>query len=240
MKTGYTHIVVILDRSQSMDSVREATINGFNEFLKTQKKLPGEATISLVQFNSTHETTYENKNLLDAPELTEFTYIPDGMTAMNDAIGDSINRVGAYLRGQPEHVRPSKILFMILTDGQENSSKRFSGAQVKSMIEHQRGKYSWEFVFMGANQDVVLTAKGLGIITSNAMAYDSNVTGTAHVFATASAGLGNYRGHTRGLVENFFDPAAGAGVVVGGTLGGISFPLVATPDDDDSNESSTT
>ena len=141
MKQNLCDITIVLDRSGSMSSVQADTIGGFNTFIKEQRKLPGECNVSLVQFDDQYEPQYAGKPVGDAPFLDEKTFQPRGMTALLDAIGRTINETGKRLGAMDDDDRPSKVLFVILTDGGENSSKEFTRAKVFEMISHQKTAY---------------------------------------------------------------------------------------------------
>ena len=136
MKANYTRIAVILDRSGSMQSVCEATVAGFNEFVRTQQSLPGEVKLKLVQFDDRYEVVFDEP-LHQVPELTQQTFVPRGMTALLDAQGRTIVELGAELAEQPEEERPSKVIVLTLTDGLENASKSFTRDRVAELIVHE-------------------------------------------------------------------------------------------------------
>lgn len=193
MKADLADITVVLDRSGSMLSVQADTIGGFNAFIEAQRKVPGECNASLVQFDDQYEVVYTSKPVKDAPALTADTFVPRGMTALLDAIGRTINETGKRLAAIPEADRPGKVIFVILTDGGENSSKEFTRKQVFEMITHQKTNYKWDFVFLGANQDAISTGADLGIARGSSMTYASNAVGTQYAFASAS----NYAARSR-------------------------------------------
>ncbi len=172
MKENLTEIVCILDRSGSMDSIITDAIGGFNKFLKDQKELEGEAKLTLVLFDDEYDIIHNGIDIQSVPELTSETYVPRGWTALYDAIGKTIKTVGERLQKTIEEERPGKVIFVILTDGYENKSTEFNGDKIKEMIEHQKEKYSWMFVFLGANLNADITAKSMGI--SNAIQFASN------------------------------------------------------------------
>lgn len=177
MRNDLTYIAVVLDRSGSMESCKQPTIDGFNEFLATQKLQPGEARLYLAQFDHEYQLLYD-KPLRDAEKLTEFTYVPRGMTALYDAMGTTIKTLGQKLDNIPEPDRPGKVLVAIITDGHENHSTEYFQWQVAEMVAEQRKKYSWKFAFIGANQDAILTAGKLNIPSTGAITYTANnVTG---------------------------------------------------------------
>jgi len=189
-------IVMVLDRSGSMSGCQDATIKGFNEFLKDQKKQPGEARLTLVQFDHKYENVYDGLALNDVPLLTSQTFQPRGFTALLDAIGKTINSTGRRLEAMPEARRPGRVLFVILTDGHENHSREFNAKQVFAMIRHQEDKYGWKFVFIGADQDAIASAGALGIKPDAAMNYKGTPDGTRHMFRAVSTSAASYRAGT--------------------------------------------
>ncbi|MBE9031859.1 VWA domain-containing protein [filamentous cyanobacterium LEGE 11480] len=193
MKQDYTDINIVLDRSGSMQSIKDDTIGGFNAFLAEQKDVPGAATITLAQFDDVYEVVYEALILSQAPELTGKTFVPRGSTALLDAIGRTINTTGARLAAMDEASRPSHVIFVILTDGAENASQEFNAVQINQMIQHQRDTYNWEFVFLGANQDAITTAGRLGIQAGNAMSYAASSVGTRAAFKSVAKNMAKMR-----------------------------------------------
>ncbi len=193
MKDNYTHIVAILDRSGSMESIRKDTIGGFNTFIEEQKKVPGEASITLVQFNDTCETTYLDVPLEHVANLTMETYKPSGWTALNDAFARTIGEVGERLAAKPEHERPSKVIVLVMTDGAENKSVKYAGVEgrkkLADMIGHQKDKYSWNFTFVGANIDAFATGAMYNIDTTNIINYSSTPVGSINAFKSVSRGM---------------------------------------------------
>jgi uncharacterized protein YegL len=193
MKENYCHIIAILDRSGSMSSLQDEVIGSFNNFLKDQKKAAGEATITLIQFDDQYEVNYAFRDVSNATDLNRESYSPRGMTAMYDAIGRSISSAGAVLSKMDEHERPSKVVVLIQTDGFENASREYSSVAIKRMITEQTDKYSWEFVFLGANIDAKETAVGIGIKKENAMSYGFNAQDTVSAINSVSENLTNFR-----------------------------------------------
>jgi uncharacterized protein YegL len=163
MLTNKTEIVCIVDRSGSMRSFVDDTIGGFNEFLGNQREEPGEAQLTLVLFDHEYTVVHDGVPLMNVPPLDRKTYRVRGQTALHDAIGRAIQTVGTRLANTPDQERPDKVLVMILTDGQENASVEYGHQQVRDLIERQRDKYSWEFVYLGANQDSFAVAQGLAV-----------------------------------------------------------------------------
>lgn len=185
-KKGFSEIVCIIDRSGSMGLIRDDAIHGFNIFLDEQKKLPEEATLTFVQFDTEYEVIHENKPLRDVPNLDQSTYVPRGMTALLDAVGKTIESVGRRLSNTPEENRPQKVIFAILTDGEENSSRQFALAKIKEMITHQKETYQWEFIFLGANQDVFAEATKIGIDPAHTASFVASGAGVRSGYTTMS------------------------------------------------------
>ena len=182
MKKNLTEMVFILDKSGSMDYLTEDTIGGFNSMIEKQKQEDGEAYVTTVLFSSNHTTLHDHVNVNDIQPITKKDYCAMGMTALLDAVGDTINSIGERLSETPEEERPEKVIFVITTDGKENSSYRFTRSQVKEMIEHQQEKYSWVFMFLGANMDAVEEGSSLGIKPQFSKTYTASNIGTQSVY----------------------------------------------------------
>ncbi len=196
MNNNLTYIAVILDRSGSMAGVKHDTIGGFNAFLEEQRKAPGEALFTLVQFGNPRDflETEVEVPFDRVPPLNELTYVPSSAsTALYDAIGRTIDAIGARLRNRPEAERPGKVLVMIQTDGQENDSRRYDRKKVAEMIKHQREKYNWDFAFIGATEGAVTDAIEIGIAQNFTTQYAATPQGTADILRAASIGTRNYR-----------------------------------------------
>lgn len=172
-----THLTLVLDRSGSMESVKEATVASFNQFLKSQQETEGEATLSLVQFDDQYEVVHDALDLKYVPELTAATFVPRGSTALLDAMGRAMEATGQRLARLPEQRRPGTVIFVTLTDGMENASKQYAVARINEMIRHQRDVYKWQFVFLAANQDAIATAAGMGISAGSALTLDATPEG---------------------------------------------------------------
>ena len=200
-----TDITIILDRSGSMNSVKDDTIGGFNSFVEEQQKIEGEAVLSLVQFDDQYNVVYLDKDINSADKLTNATFQPRGMTALFDAVGRTINSVGQRLASLSENERPNKVLFVIMTDGFENASVEYTAAKVSEMIKTQRNVYSWEFMFIGANQDAVLSAQEIGIPMQAALTYAANTEGTRAAFGSMAKKVANYRGSNDAAALHFDD-----------------------------------
>lgn len=189
MKKNLTEMVFILDRSGSMMSLTEDTIGGFNSMIENQKKEEGEAFVTTVLFDDQYELLHDHININDIQPITNNEYYARGMTALLDAVGKTINSVGNRLNATPEDERPDKVIFVITTDGMENASREFAKSKVKEMIEHQQSKYSWTFMFLGANMDAVGEAESLGINTDFARTYTADTWGTQSVYTAMSCAV---------------------------------------------------
>jgi uncharacterized protein YegL len=196
-ETHSTDITMIVDRSTSMTPYIKETIEGYNKFLDEQKKVPGKAVISLVTFQSEVEPVYVAKPIQEAPELTVKTYRTDGWTAMNDAIGVTIQKIGNRLDALEEVNKPDKVIVVIITDGEENRSQEFAGVdgynRVAEMIEHQQNRYNWQFLFLGANIDVSKVAGGLRIAHSAQLHYAHDAKGVQDAYVATSRAISENR-----------------------------------------------
>lgn len=182
MKKNLTELVFILDRSGSMAGLEQDTIGGFNAMIEKQRKEPGEAVISTVLFDNETEVIHDRIPLDRVPRLTEKEYYVRGCTALLDAVGGAIHHIGNVHKYAREEDRPEKTLFVITTDGLENASHRHTYDKVKSMIERQREKYGWEFLFLGANIDAAREAARFGIRADCAADYHADSIGTEAVY----------------------------------------------------------
>ena len=193
MKNNITELVFILDRSGSMSGLESDTIGGFNSMVQNQKQQEGECCVTTVLFDHEQLMLHDRVRLSELAPLTEKDYTVRGSTALLDAIGDTIRhiaRIHKYAR--PEDV-PAHTLFVITTDGMENASHKYSADDVKQLIEHEKDKYGWEFVFLGANIDAVSTARRYGIDAGCAVDYHADSAGTAAAFEAVSNAVGNVR-----------------------------------------------
>lgn len=189
MKENLTELVFILDRSGSMSALTDDTIGGFNSLIESQKAEEGEAFVTTVLFDDKYELLHDHVNIKDVLPLTRKEYFARGMTALLDAIGRTINTIGERLAKTPEEERPSRVVIAITTDGFENASKEFTKKQIKDMIEHQQSKYSWVFMFLGANMDAVSEAESLGIRGTMARTYTNSSRGVETVYTAMSASM---------------------------------------------------
>lgn len=182
IKNGITEMVFILDRSGSMGGLEQDTIGGFNSMINKQKAQDGKCYVSTVLFDHETDVIHDRVELADIEPMTEDDYFVRGCTALVDAIGGAINHIGnihKYIRREdvPEHT-----MFVIITDGMENASHKYSSSQVKRMIERQKERYGWEFLFIGANIDAVETARGFGISEDRAVNYHADARGTSVLY----------------------------------------------------------
>lgn len=186
MKKGLTQIVFVLDMSGSMSPLTMETIGGYNTMIADQKKEEGDALVTTVLFDHRYIMIHDGINIKEVKDITTAEYMPAGMTAMLDAVGMTINHVGQKLAAMPEWERPEKVIFTIITDGYENSSKEFDWPTIKNMIKHQREKYSWVFTFLGANIDTDKVSDDLGIDQMLSKKYTANNIGTQSVYNATS------------------------------------------------------
>ena len=194
MKKNLTEIIFILDRSGSMSGLEADTIGGFNSMIEKQKKADGEAMISTVLFDNVSEVIHDRVSVQDIQPMTDKDYTVRGCTALLDAIGGAIHHIGnihKYARAEdvPEHT-----LFVITTDGMENASRHYNAERVKQMIERQKARYGWEFLFLGANIDAVETARHFGIGADRAVNYHSDSAGTQLNYEVLSEAICAVRG----------------------------------------------
>lgn len=209
MKENFTAIAVVLDASGSMSGLTQDTIGSVNSFVAEQKLVPGEAAFSLCTFNTSYHPVHDFISLSSVPELTNKVYRATGGTALLDAMGTTIDNLGTKLAAMPEEDRPSKVIVLVITDGEENSSHTFTLEAIKEKVTHQREVYSWEFVFMGANIDAISAGASLGFTASNSMQYQATAEGTRDLYSTVSASMTSYRIGSSSQAE-FFQPAVPA------------------------------
>ena len=177
MKNHYSEIAFVLDRSGSMESCREATIGGFNSFLQEQQKTEGLARLTLILFNDEYLVPIDALPVAEILPLSSDSYVPRGSTALLDAIGRTIDELGARLAALSEKDRPRQVIVAILTDGLENSSQDYTWQQIADVIKQQSEQYRWTFLFLGANQDAIETAAQMNIKATNAAAYVADAAG---------------------------------------------------------------
>ena len=196
MKKDYCDISIILDESGSMYSLKQDVIDNINKFIEEQRQVKGKCTVTLVKFNYEVSFIYEGKDINNINLLNNNDYCPNGLTALNDAIGTTIDKTGERLRNLPESERPDKVVFIIQTDGHENASKidKYKNVEkIKEMIEHQQSVYNWNFVFMGATLDAQKMAGDFGISANYATKYTNTSDGYKDTLSTISHNLTTYR-----------------------------------------------
>jgi uncharacterized protein YegL len=193
MKTNGTELVFILDRSGSMSGLEADTIGGYNAMLAKQKNEEGEATVTTVLFNHDIDLLHDRIKIKGIAPITEREYEVGGTTALLDAIGSTIHKIGNVQKRTSEEERAGKVLFVITTDGMENASREYDYGKIKAMIEHQKVKYDWEFIFLGANIDAVATASKFGIQEDYAVTYHADSEGTQVNFQALNEAVTSFR-----------------------------------------------
>lgn len=190
MKENKTEVILLLDRSGSMNTCQSDMEGGINTFIEDQKKEKGECYVSLINFDDEYDIIFENTEISKVGEIKIY---PRGLTALLDALGKTINSVGERLKKTNESERPDKVIFVVITDGLENDSKEFKRSKINEMIKHQEEKYSWEFIYLGANQDAISESKSMGFNFGSTMTYDTSDAGIKGM----TRGLSNYVGSVR-------------------------------------------
>jgi Mg-chelatase subunit ChlD len=199
MNQNYTHMSVILDRTGSMESIRDDVIGGFNAFLHDQQQQEGKATLTLVQFDTQdpYEVVHHWKDIKAVPDLDRNTYVPRASTPLYDAIGRGIIDLEASIAKLPESDRPSQVMMVIITDGQENSSREFTKARVTQMIKEKQEKQNWQFVFLSADLEAMNDARGMGFADSASLLFAKTSAGSAEAFQLLSQKTVEYRFHKK-------------------------------------------
>ena len=205
MKNNLTELVFILDRSGSMGGLESDTIGGFNSMLAKQQAEPGECRITTVLFDDKHEVLHDRIDIKAVRQITGKEYYVRGNTALLDAIGKTINKIGGVQKNTAKEYRAEKVLFVITTDGMENASREFSYDRIKALIERQKSKYSWEFIFLGANIDAVDVAGRFGIAKNRAQSFHNDSVGVALNYCVVSETVSALRGAPAGapLADNW-------------------------------------
>lgn len=191
-KKDYADITVVLDESGSMKSIKADTIGGFNTFLDDQKKSTAYTTFSLMKFNDRNSFIIKGVPVNDVAPIMNETYEPSGNTALFDAIGNAIRLTGVRFAEMQECERPDKVVFVILSDGEENSSVSYNSSQIKEMITHQTDNYKWQFLFIGANQDAILKGSEIGVSAANAMTMDFSGMGIQQAYSSVSSNIKSF------------------------------------------------
>jgi hypothetical protein len=185
-----------------MESIRDDTIGGFNAFLRDQKAQAGSATLTLVQFDTQdpYEVIHRFKPVQEVPELTRATYVPRASTPLLDAMGMGINDLEKAIADMPVHDRPARAVFVVITDGQENSSREFRKDQIVKMIKNRTEKDNWQFVFLSADLDAIGDAGSYGIRPDAALFFEKSAKGTMSAWASLSARISDYRSDKKGKI----------------------------------------
>ena len=207
MNNNLTELVFILDRSGSMAGLETDTIGGFNAMVEKQKREEGEAYLSTVLFSDRSSVLYDRVDLKKVEPMTERQYYVGGCTALLDAIGDAVHHIANVHKYAREEDRPARTVFVITTDGMENSSRLWSYAEVQRMVRHEQEKYGWEFLFLGANMDAISAAGRFGIRAERAVRYAPDSAGTALNFSVVSDTVAHFRA-SRQIDENWAAPIA--------------------------------
>lgn len=194
MNKNLTELVFILDRSGSMAGLEKDTIGGFNSMLEKQKKEPGRALVTTVLFDHESTVIHDRAELENVRPLTGEEYFVRGSTALLDALGGAIRHIGDVQRGGREEDRPARTLFVITTDGMENASTVYSSREVKQMVEAQKERFGWEFLFLGANMDAVSAAADCGIGADHAVRYSCDSRGTGLNYEVLNDAVCSVRG----------------------------------------------
>jgi uncharacterized protein YegL len=193
MKTNLTELVFILDRSGSMGGLESDTIGGFNSMLEKQKAQPGECRITTVLFDGQYEILHDRLDLRDVNPITDREYFVRGNTALLDAIGKTIHKIGNAQKYTAPEYRADKVLFVITTDGMENASREYTYRHVRRQIERQKSRYGWEFIFLGANIDAAETAAQFGIDRDRAQNFHNDSEGVDLNYRVVSNTIASFR-----------------------------------------------
>ncbi len=205
MKKGSTELVFILDRSGSMSGLEKDTIGGYNALLDKQKQETGDCVITTVLFDDKYELLHDRINLKGIVPLTEKEYYVRGSTALLDAVGRTISKIGNAQKHTAEEEQAEKVLVVITTDGMENASREYDYEKVRQMIERQKEKYGWEFLFLGANIDAVGTASRFGISADRSANYHADARGTSLNFEVVSEAITQIRSCRAPLAKEWKD-----------------------------------
>jgi uncharacterized protein YegL len=193
LKANITELIFILDRSGSMSGLEDDTIGGYNAMLKKQQKEPGEAIVTTVLFDDDYELLHDRTLIKGIRPITQKEYHVGGCTALLDAIGKTIHKIANAQRNTTEDHRADKVLFIITTDGMENASHEYTYEKINTLVERQKMKFGWEFIFLGANIDAVSTAARFGIHADRAANYHADGEGTELNYAVVSEAISTFR-----------------------------------------------
>lgn len=194
MKKDKFLVACVIDRSGSMSTMWDECVNGLTTFIEEQKQHKGETVFDLVVFDNYYDVVFENANIQDVAGFDGKKYPPRGMTALYDAIGKTIANIGSRLSALDEQERPEKVIICILTDGHENCSQGYTADILKKQITTQQNDYNWSFVFLGANQDSILSSGEIGIKAAYASNYSATKSGMTDAYTTMSASVRSIKG----------------------------------------------
>lgn len=187
--SGYRHYLLIVDRSGSMDPIRDEAQNSIRSYVREQAALPGRMTLTLCQFDDTYEVVYD----FGVPEAAAaYELVPRGLTALFDACGQAITATGEKLAAMSEQLRPGKVIVLIVTDGKNNASRKYTGQLARDLITRQREEYGWQFSYLGASGDAFAEAGDMGIAADASLSYAATPAGTRKSYAVASAAASRY------------------------------------------------
>jgi len=210
MNQSKTHISILLDRSGSMEAIRDDVVGGYNAFLREQQQLPGEVTWSLTQFDleDPREVIHWFRPLAEVPQLDHATFVPRAGTPFYDALGWNIRTLKGALNRMPNELRPGKVVVAVFSDGHENSSRRFSPRRIARMVEERQGE-GWQFTFQGCDLVGIREAIACGIPCESTLAYTANAQGTAAAWNSMSQAISSYRtGLSAGLTYRDIDESS--------------------------------
>lgn len=200
MNNDKTLIVILLDRSGSMQDIKNDMNGAYASFIEKQRKEPGECNVSLYQFDTHWEQRFSNKPL-NEKVVSDLDLSPRGSTALYDSVVKTIDLVGKELNDLKEQDRPTRVIFVTITDGEENASREFNATAVKERVEHQTSKYNWKFIFIGADQDAILTGGSIGIKATSSLLFNKSANGVQNTFDI----LHNATKHYRSLCKEDYD-----------------------------------
>jgi uncharacterized protein YegL len=193
MNPNSTYIHVLLDASGSMATCIEGTIAGFNKFVEDQKAVPGAATLALTSFNTERTSIVRETALVNVPKLSLENYKLGGNTALIDAMVETIKDAGKSLAMRPEQYRPGKVIFVVITDGEENASRNHTAQELRYAVKHQEDVYNWNFLYLGANQDAFKVGARFGFGVANSANYSSSNAGTLDMMGAVTQSMTAYR-----------------------------------------------